>query len=135
MSTDLVIKRTQVSPDWKTFQTFAEHQSSPGITRCFCSKCGSSVAWFSDDLPEDLIIFVGTIDEEFLMGKVLEDTIKDTEHGKEFKNGPGHAKTLTDPSSAGNLYWQNAIPGITDNLPGPKFLQLFDRAPISEPTS
>lgn len=84
-------------------------------------------------MPDDVIIFVGTIDEEFLMGKEITDTIKETEYGKEFKRSPAQGKVFTDSSSAGNLFWQNAIPGITDGLPGPKFLQHFvDKAPLPE---
>lgn len=134
-STDLVVEKTQISPDWDTFESFAQYESSPGTKRAFCSKCGSSLAWFNHDMPKDVIIFVGTIDEQFLMGKVLEGTVKETEHGKHFERGTGYAKKLTDASTAGNLYWQNAIPGVTDHLAGPKFLQHFiDKAPLPETT-
>lgn len=84
-------------------------------------------------MPDDMVVFVGTIDEEFLMGKVLEETVKEDEHGKKFERGHGLAKELTDASSAGNVYWQNAIAGVTDHLAGPKFLQHFvDKAPLPE---
>lgn len=87
-------------------------------------------------MPDDVILFVGTIDETFLMGKVREDTVKENEHGKEFEREGGLAKELTDASSAGNLYWQNAVPGVTDHLAGPKFLQHFmGKAPLPEGTS
>jgi len=135
-STDLIIKRTQLSPGLSTFDTFTEYQSSPGTKRGFCSKCGSSLAWFTDEMPEDMVIFVGTIDEEFLLGKVLEETVKEDKHGKKFERQGGLARELTDASSAGNLYWQNAVPGVTDHLAGPKFLQHFvDKAPLPEGTA
>lgn len=84
-------------------------------------------------MPDEVVVFVGTLDEEYLMGKVIEETARETEHGKEFERAPAHGRILADSSSAGNLYWQNAVVGITDNLPGPKFLQhFFDKVPLSE---
>lgn len=135
-STDMIVKKIQVGPALSSFETFTEFQSSPGTKRAFCSVCGSSLAWFTDDMPDELIIFVGTIDEMVLMGKVHEDTVRETEHGKEFKRGQGLSTELTDASNAGNLYWQNAIPGVTDHLAGPKFLQHFvGNAPVPESTA
>lgn len=132
-STDLIVKKAQISPDLEALDILSKYDSSAGCSRAFCTKCGSSIAWFKDELPEDLIIFVGSIDEEFLLGKVLEGTIKETEHGTEFQRGPAYGKVLTDATTAGNIYWQNAIPNVTDGLHGPKFLQQWvDRTPLAE---
>jgi len=87
-------------------------------------------------MPDDLIILVGTIDEEVLMGQVREDTVKESEHGRDFERAKGLSRCFTDASSAGNLYWQNAIPSVTDHLAGPKFLQHFmGKTPLSEGTT
>lgn len=81
----MIVKKTQVVPALSSSETFTEFQSSLGTKRAFCSVCGSSLIWFTDDIPDELIIFVGTIDEMVLIGKVYEDTVRETEHGKEFK--------------------------------------------------
>lgn len=38
--------------------------------------------WFTDDIPVDLLIFVGTVDKEVLTDKVHEGTLKEAGHGK-----------------------------------------------------
>ena len=84
-------------------------------------------------MPGSVIIFVGTIDEEFLLGNVEEDTKKETSYGTHFRRGTAYGKALTDVSAAGNIYWQNVIPGATDHLRGPKFLQTFvDKEPLPD---
>lgn len=133
VSHDLIVKKSQLTPDLTSFATFTQYESSPGTRRAFCSKCGGGVAWFNDYIPDDVIIFVGTIDEEHLLGQVIESSIKEDEHGSTFNREGGHAKILTDSSTAGNLYWHNAIPGLTDHFTGPKFLQHFiNKVPLAE---
>lgn len=133
VSHDLIVKKSQVTPLFESFSTFTLYDSSPGTQRAFCSKCGGGVAWFNEYIPEDVIIFVGTIDEEYLLGKPIENTIKEDEHGSTFEREGGLAKVLTDSSTAGNLYWHDAIPGKTDHFDGPKFLQHFiDKVPLTE---
>jgi hypothetical protein len=56
--------------------SYAEYQSSPNRHRGFCAKCGSTPIWRSSDRPETLDLFLGTVDEEWLvrdkeMGKAL----------------------------------------------------------------
>ena len=59
---DLVFTRGQ-----EQLRCFA---SSPGITRCFCRRCGSSLSWHSEHYAEGAWISVAlaTLDSEFVVG-------------------------------------------------------------------
>jgi hypothetical protein len=39
------------------------YMSSPGVLRSFCSKCGTSIAYQSEQWPEDIHMMVGAFDE------------------------------------------------------------------------
>lgn len=69
-----------------------------------------------------VIVFLGTIDEEFLMGKKIDGSDEQTEMGLTFKRDGGLCKELTS-MNMGHIFWNNKIPGVTDqdSLPGPKF--------------
>ena len=43
--------------------TLAEHASSPGVVRSFCSTCGTSLSYRSTRWPEDVHLMVGALDE------------------------------------------------------------------------
>lgn len=60
---DLVFTRGQ-----EQLRSFA---SSPGITRCFCQQCGSSLSWHSQHYEEGAWISVAlaTLDSEFVVGR------------------------------------------------------------------
>ena len=133
VTTDLILAKAQVTPDLHYVDKCVMYQSSPGNTRAFCRDCGSSIAWYSEEAAEYVVIFVGTLDEEHLVGKVLEHTVTESKHGTGFDRGGSFGKILTTPSSGGNLFWQNIIPGVTDKFPGPKFLQSYvGKEPLSE---
>lgn len=38
------------------------YQSSPGVTRSFCGRCGSPITFATDERPHEIDIFVGTLD-------------------------------------------------------------------------
>lgn len=73
-----------------------------------------------------IIVFLGTIDEEHLMGTKLQGSEEQTEMGPSFKREGGFCKELTR-MNMGHIFWNNRIPGVTDqeSLAGPKFLGTF----------
>jgi len=76
-------------------------------------------------MDDVLVIFTGTIDEEYLMGKKVEGTEQVTDLGTKFEREGGLYKELTTPNM-GHLFWNNVVPGITDHeTGGTKFLQSF----------
>lgn len=90
---------------WTSQTTYAEYNSSPGCHRSFCNKCGSPIAWTDRSINTDIAIAVGTVDEEFLVGK------RDTED----KPQDGFGLALAN-LEADHLYVRNEIPGVTDVL-------------------
>ncbi|KAJ4311474.1 hypothetical protein N0V84_010426 [Fusarium piperis] len=94
----LVLSPEQITPALNTFPSFKEYASSPGRFRGFCSDCGTSIAWRSVDYTPIFDLYLGTLDQEWLV---------DGDTGK----------TLATPN--GTQYWlQNAIEGVTDKLKG-----------------
>lgn len=41
----------------------ADHVSSPGATRSFCPRCGSTIAYLGDSLPDMIHLHVGLFDQ------------------------------------------------------------------------
>ena len=73
-------------------------------------------------MPDMVILMSGTLDEKWLMGERVEGSEKKTSKGTEFQWSGGLAKELCTPEQ--NLFWENAIPGFTDDPFGGKmFLQ------------
>jgi hypothetical protein len=112
---DLILKPTQLTLD-TSVPTYKEYESSAGGHRSFCSACGSGLTWRLDYVPDMLVVFLGTVDEEYLLGKKLE----------EGKFDGGLMKELTD-MHLGHLFWDNRVAGVTDQetLNGPKYPQSF----------
>ncbi|KAJ4269710.1 hypothetical protein NW762_001378 [Fusarium torreyae] len=97
----LIISPKQLTPPLSTFSSFKEYISSPGRFRGFCGDCGTSIAWRSADYTPIFDLYLGTVDEKYLVGD------------------SAVAKTLATPN--GTQYWlQNAIHGVTDKLKGGK---------------
>ncbi|KIY04136.1 uncharacterized protein Z520_00828 [Fonsecaea multimorphosa CBS 102226] len=68
---------------------------------------------------------MGTLNEETLIGKKIEESEQGTELGVKFHREGGLYKKLCTPNM-GNLFWNNVVPGITDHdIGGTKFLQSF----------
>lgn len=65
----------------------------------FCASCGSSLVWFTNAMPVDLIVSVGTIEEEMLFGKSQQGTIKKTKQGHKFKCKRELLSESTGPSN------------------------------------
>jgi len=41
----------------------AEHVSSPGVVRKFCSKCGTTLSWEGEKHPGRIDVTIGSLDE------------------------------------------------------------------------
>ncbi len=41
----------------------ARYNSSPGVTRSFCARCGTSLAYETERYPDDVDLHLGTLDE------------------------------------------------------------------------
>ena len=65
----IVVTPENLQPDLKTFPHYREYESSPGRYRGFCAQCSSSLIWRSDKLTRTMDLFLGTVDEEWLIGR------------------------------------------------------------------
>ena len=103
----IVVRPEQLERQLETYTTYREFESSPRRFRGFCGQCGTSLIWRSADKPALFDLFLGTVDEKWLVGE---------------KGVPGCAdvgRTLATPN--GTQFWmENAIKGITDLLAGGK---------------
>lgn len=125
LSFDLLIHPSQLGDDITKSATYKEFKSSEAATRSFCSNCGSGLTWRIDGMDDMMVVFLGTIDEDFLIGNQIKGTEQETDLGIKFDRQGGFAKELCQPNM-GNLFWNNAIAGVTDHdLGGVKFLQSF----------
>ncbi|KAJ5112868.1 hypothetical protein N7456_001402 [Penicillium angulare] len=113
----IVISPTQIIPPLSSFQTFTEYSSSPRRHRGFCSRCGSSLIWRSEDKTDTLDLYLGTIDEKWLVGDRVEGSETTTPHGIKVMRTDGVGKELCTPSQF-QFYYENAIPGVTDVVQG-----------------
>ena len=118
---------TPSSPHLST-APFKEFSSSPQGRRGFCTECGSSLTWRTEDNPGEVEILVGTIDEVFLIGdrsarveshslawqgKWIEVLRTEDEDGR-----TSLGQDLCVPQG-GNFFFRNAVDGVTDrNLGG-----------------
>jgi hypothetical protein len=133
ISHDVIIKPEQIS-DISKASTYKEYRSSEAAVRTFCSNCGSGLTWKIDYVPDMVVLFMGTIDEEFLIGKKVEGSEKETPLGVEFKRDGGLSKELAS-MNLGHLFWNNAIPGVSDHVvgEGALFPQSFPQEMNKEP--
>lgn len=77
--------------------TLSEYNSSGTATRGFCKKCGSPLFWRDSCLPDEIEIFLGSVDKKFLVGKQGEELCRPT---------------------GGEFWFKCAIKGVTDLGPG-----------------
>jgi hypothetical protein len=113
----LTLSSSQVTPSFSAFQTYKEYRSSEEGLRGFCLECGSSLLFRSEKTPGELDIFLGTIDEDWLIGEKIEESGKKTAHGVSFERKGGVGSILGTPSYV-QLYYENAVPGVTNILGG-----------------
>jgi hypothetical protein len=99
----LVVSAGSLQPDLREYETYEEYESSPRRFRGFCRRCGTSLIWRSGDDDRTVDVFLGTLDERWLV------------HHADGKLG----ETLARPN--GTQFWmENAIVGVTDLLKGGK---------------
>lgn len=96
------------------------YKSSSFAYRGFCSTCGSSLTFNYDREPEQTEINLGVIDEEILCGKRDETSAWDDEYGHHVPRVGGLGREIC--SAVQHIYMENAILGVTDDLPGSKWL-------------
>jgi hypothetical protein len=74
--------------------------------------------WRTEERPEEIDLFLGTVDERWLVGERVDSgrSTGDTA-GPTRKGGVG--KALGTPMD-GQYYYENVIPGVTDGLRGGK---------------
>ncbi|KAK6535237.1 hypothetical protein TWF694_001704 [Orbilia ellipsospora] len=75
-------------------RSFREFSSSQGKFRGFCQACGSTVSWRDVNVPLEIDLFCGTMDEEFLTGDTGRDIL------------------LAEKQ----LWCSNMVPGISDGV-------------------
>jgi hypothetical protein len=93
----LNVPLSRFQPPLDSSPKFKKFPSSPGHHRGFCSDCGTSFTWQSDD-SDVCALTVGTVDEKWLKK---------------------YGRVLGTPSTK-QLWTDNAIPGVTDLLKGGK---------------
>ncbi|KAF2469337.1 uncharacterized protein BDR25DRAFT_288853 [Lindgomyces ingoldianus] len=114
----LVLLPSQLTPFPYTFHshfpTYTEFQSSSNRFRGFCSKCGSSLIWRSQDNPKTLDLFLGTVDQKWL--------VEEKEVGK----------ALATPNQY-QIWCENAVKDVTDLVKtGRRFLREDDEGTKGE---
>jgi hypothetical protein len=55
-----------------THGEFGRIESSPGVFRSFCTRCGTPMAYETDELPEEIHLYLGTLDHPEAMRPKLE---------------------------------------------------------------
>ena len=107
----LTLQVEQLTPQLQllplTFAEYTEYESSPERFRGFCSRCGSSILWRSEDQKDNFDLYLGTVDERWLVG----------EKGHDGRRIGGFGIELATPNY--KQFWcENEIPGSTDLLNG-----------------
>jgi hypothetical protein len=113
----IVIAPEQINPPLSSFQSYREYPSAPRRYRGFCGNCGSPLIWRSEDKTDTLDLYLGTIDERWLVGERVEGSETMTPYGAVVKRKGAVGKELCAPSQF-QFYYENRIPGVTDLLPG-----------------
>src|ERR1700753_3474722 len=88
----LVLKPSQITPNLSSFPSYKEYSSSPKRFRGFCGNCGSPLIWRSDDKTDLLDLYLGTIDEKWLVGEIVAGSETQTKHGVSVKQEGGYVK-------------------------------------------
>ncbi len=117
----ITVPTKNIEPKLSSWPATKQYQSSATASRSFCGECGSSLTYNTSEEPDNTEIWLGTIDEEVLLGKKVPGSERKTERGIEVKREDGLGTALCTAMS--HIWFVNAIPGVTDKLRGPKYLQ------------
>jgi hypothetical protein len=131
LANSIRVPTENIEPPLSSWPSYKRYKSSNVGHRTFCSNCGSSITWEREG-SQKTCVWVGTLDEDVLIGKLVPGSAKKTEHGTERKLEGGFGTSLCAKVEP-NEWFENAICGATDKIPGPKYLQEdTDGAPIKE---
>ncbi|KAF2736182.1 hypothetical protein EJ04DRAFT_463621 [Polyplosphaeria fusca] len=126
--------KANISPPLESHASYKLYQSSPGASRGFCATCGSAMTFQYDGEPDLVEINLGSFDEEVLCGKRDEANAWEDEYGRHVPRIGGVGFELCYPKY--HIFTENAIPGVTDGFPGPKYLRdKSDGAPFTQKPS
>ncbi|KAF2239849.1 hypothetical protein EV356DRAFT_495652 [Viridothelium virens] len=115
------VRTSEIEPPLAASSSYKAYDSSSNVSRSFCSSCGCSLTFNYKDKPEETDIYLGTLDEECLIGGKVPGSEQTTEHGVKFER---HGGIGGDWVGRGHqIYLENAVPGLTDRIPGSKFLK------------
>ena len=103
----IVVSPEQLDRPLNSSATYKEFESSPGRFRGFCGQCGTSLVWRSVDKERTFDLFLGTVDEKWLVG----------EKGA---HGDGQVGRMLATPNGTQFWMENAIEGVTDLLKGGK---------------
>lgn len=108
----LTLSTKQISPDLSTYPMYKEYRSSETCLRGFCLHCGSSLLWRTEADPDEVDVFLGTVDEKWLVAQKASIA---TATGQAESESTG--KILGTPMHA-QYYYENVIKGVTDFVQG-----------------
>ncbi|KAL9605164.1 MAG: hypothetical protein Q9219_000098 [cf. Caloplaca sp. 3 TL-2023] len=131
----ITVKPSQVrwsnpSGDGKPTAPYKEFSSTKGVYRGFCSSCGAALVWRADETADEVEVFIGTIDEKWLIGdrtqRVSSQDLTDTGvFEKVLSADDGTIGREICTPQAGQMYVRNAIKGVTDGrLVGKRFVEV-----------
>ncbi|KAK5289088.1 hypothetical protein LTR16_003151, partial [Cryomyces antarcticus] len=114
------VKSSQMNLPLESHSAYKQYRSSPGAPRGFWSDCGSALTFSWDSQPERFEVWLGSLDEKWVIGDKVAGTEKETTYGRVVEHRGGIIKELY--GNADNIFFENAIVGMTDKLPSKKFL-------------
>ncbi|KAH7371686.1 Mss4-like protein [Pyrenochaeta sp. MPI-SDFR-AT-0127] len=103
--------------DSKDASQLRDFESSEDSKRAFCGNCGSGLTFRNSvHMPDTVEVFVGTLDEEYLIGKVKKG--EESKSGQKQEREGGYGKQLAVVQET--LFWNQRIEGVTDLSPSGK---------------
>jgi Glutathione-dependent formaldehyde-activating enzyme len=125
VSQSISVATSWISPPLSTSETFKIYRWSSKGERGFCSDCGSSVTFQYTEQPERIEVFLGTMDEETLLGKKVGQE-SCGKYGMRTTREEALGTLLCQTTGSRNIWWENAIKNVTDDRPGLKYWREFE---------
>lgn len=114
------VPTANISPRLTDNAAFKVYKSSATGSRGFCRDCGSSLVFVEIGNTAETELHLGALDEEVLCGAKDEANAWTDESGRHVPRVGGLGKELCYTER--HIFLENAIPGITDDLPGKQYL-------------